>query len=41
MRKDAPPRKANGLTFTLRFSPDTTRRRRTAILDLRKLGIDP
>jgi hypothetical protein len=41
MRKDVPLRKANGLTSTLPFSPDTTRWRRTAIPDLRKLGIDP
>jgi len=41
MRKDLPVRKAKGLTFTLPFSPDTSRWRRTAILDLRKLGIDP
>ncbi len=28
------------MPVTLPFSPDTTRWRRTAILDLRKLGID-
>jgi hypothetical protein len=28
------------MPMTLPFSPDTTRWRRTAILDLRKLGID-
>jgi hypothetical protein len=33
-------RKANGMPFTLPFSPDTTRWRKTAILELRKLGID-
>jgi hypothetical protein len=33
-------RKANGLPFTLPFSPDTVRWRRTAILELRKLDID-
>jgi hypothetical protein len=27
------------MPFTLPFSPDTTRWRRTALLDLRKLGI--
>jgi hypothetical protein len=35
-----PLRKANGMPFTLPFSPDTIRWRRTAILELRKLGID-
>lgn len=29
------------MPFTLPFSPDTTRWRRTAILELRKLGIEP
>ena len=33
-------RKQNGMPFTLPFSPDTTRWRRTAIVELRKLGID-
>ncbi len=33
-------RKANGMPFTLRFSPDTIRWRRPAIVELRKLGID-
>jgi hypothetical protein len=33
-------RKANGMPFTLPFSPDTIRWRKTAILELRKLGID-
>ena len=33
-------RKQNGMPFTLPFSPDTIRWRRTAILDLRKLGIN-
>jgi hypothetical protein len=28
------------MPFTLPFSPDTTRWRETAIVDLRKLGID-
>jgi len=28
------------MPFTLPFSPDTTRWRKTAILDLRKIGID-
>ena len=40
LRDGKPLRKANGMPFTLPFSPDTTRWRRTAILDLRKLGID-
>ena len=39
-RDGKPLRKANGMPFTLPFSPDTTRWRRTAILDLRKLGIE-
>jgi hypothetical protein len=33
-------RKANGMPFTLPFSPDTIRWRRGAIVELRKLGID-
>jgi hypothetical protein len=40
LRGGEPLRKANGLPFTLPFSPDTTRWRRTAIVELRKLGID-
>jgi DNA-binding FadR family transcriptional regulator len=32
--------KQNGMPFTLPFSPDTIRWRRTAIVELRKLGID-
>jgi hypothetical protein len=40
LRDGEPLRKANGLPFMLPFSPDTTRWRRTAILDLRKLGIE-
>jgi hypothetical protein len=39
LRNGKPLRKANGMPFTLPFSPDTTRWRRTALLDLRKLGI--
>jgi len=39
-RDGKPLRKANGMPFTLPFSPGTTRWRKTAILDLRKLGID-
>ena len=39
MRREA-LRKANGMPFTLPFSPDTTRWRKTAVNDLRKLGID-
>ena len=39
-RDGKPLRKANGMPFTLPFSPDTTRWRKTAINDLRKLGID-
>ena len=39
LRDDKPLRKANGMPFTLPFSPDTTRWRRQALIDLRKLGI--
>jgi hypothetical protein len=39
-REGKPLRKANGMPFTLPFSPDTIRWRRAAILELRKLGID-
>ena len=39
LRNGKPLRKANGMTFTLPFSTDTTRWRKAAILDLRKLGI--
>jgi hypothetical protein len=35
-----PLRKANGMPFMLPFSPDTIRWRRTALVELRKLGID-
>jgi hypothetical protein len=34
-----PLRKANGMPFTLPFSPDTIRWRRAVIVELRKLGI--
>jgi hypothetical protein len=40
LRNGKPLRKANGMPFTLPFSPDTTRWRRSAIVELRKLGID-
>ncbi len=40
LRDGKPLRKANGMPFMLPFSPDTTRWRRAAIVDLRKLGID-
>jgi biotin operon repressor len=39
LRDGNPLRKANGVPFTLPFS-DTTRWRRAAIVELRKLGID-
>ena len=39
LRDGKPLRKVNGMPVTLPFSPDTTRWRKTAILDLRKLGI--
>jgi len=40
LRDGQPLRKQNGMPFTLPFSPDTVRWRRTAIVELRKLGID-
>jgi hypothetical protein len=40
LREGKPLRKPNGMPFTLPFSPDTTRWRRAAIVELRKLGID-
>ena len=40
LRDSKPLRKQNGMPFTLPFSPDTIRWRRTAIVELRKLGID-
>jgi hypothetical protein len=39
LRDGEPLRKANGMPFKLPFSPDTTRWRRAAIVELRKLGI--
>ncbi len=39
--KGKPLRKANGMPFMLPFSPDTIRWRRAAVVELRKLGIDP
>ena len=39
LRDGKPVRKANGMPFMLPFSPDTTRWRKSAILELRKLGI--
>ena len=38
-RDGKPLRKENGMPFTLPFSPDTTRWRRTALNDLRKIGV--
>ena len=38
--ESTPLRKQNGMPFMLPFSPDTIRWRRTAIVELRKLGID-
>ena len=40
LRNGKPLRKANGMPFTLPFSPDTIRWRRAAIVELRKLGIN-
>jgi hypothetical protein len=39
LRDGKPLRKANVMPFMLPFSPDTIRRRRTAIVDLREVGI--
>jgi hypothetical protein len=39
LRDGKPLRKQNGMPFTLPFSPDTIRRRKAAIVELRKLGI--
>ena len=39
LRDGKPLRKANGMPFMLPFSPDTVRWRRSAITELRKLGI--
>ena len=41
LRDGKPLRRANGMPFMLPFSPDTIRWRRAAIVELRKLGIDP
>jgi len=40
LRDGKPLRKANGMPFMLPFSPDTTRWRRAATIELRRLGID-
>ncbi len=40
LRDGKPLRKPNGMPFMLPFSPDTTRWRRSAIVELRKLGIN-
>jgi len=40
LRDGKPLRKANGMPFMLPFSPDTTRWRRAATVELRRLGID-
>ena len=40
LRVGKPLRKQNGLPFMLPFSPHTIRWRRTAIVELRKLGIE-
>ena len=41
LRNGKPLRKQNGMPFTLPFSPDTTRWRKAAPVELRKLGIEP
>lgn len=40
LRDGEPLRKTSGMPFTLPFSPDTIRWRRSAILELRRPGID-
>jgi hypothetical protein len=39
LRDGKPLRKASGMPLTLPFSPDTIRWRKSAIVELRKLGI--
>jgi hypothetical protein len=39
LRDGEPLRKQNGMPFMLPFSPNTTRWRRAAVVELRKLGI--
>ena len=39
LRDGKPLRKQNGMPFTLPFSPETTRWRKAALVELRKLGI--
>jgi hypothetical protein len=41
LRDGKPLRTENGMPFMLPFSPDTIRWRGAAIVELRKLGIDP
>ena len=41
LRDGEPLRKANGMPFMLPFSPDTTRWRRAALVELHRLGINP
>jgi len=40
LRDGKPLRKENGMPFRLPFSPDTTRWRKSVIVELRKLVID-
>jgi hypothetical protein len=40
LRAGKPLRKANGMPFMLPFSPDTIRWCTSAIVELRKLGVD-
>ncbi len=40
LRDGKPLRRSNGMPFMLPFSPGTTRWRRAAIVELRKLGVD-
>ena len=40
LRDGKPLRRMNGMPFMLPFSPGTTRWRRAAVVELRKLGIE-
>ena len=40
LRDGRPLRRSNGMPFMLPFSPGTTRWRKAAIVELRKLGVD-
>jgi hypothetical protein len=40
LRDGKPLRKQNGMPFTLPFSPNTTRWRKAALVELRRLGVE-